>query len=129
MKPDFINYKACGKEVTRPVLFRSMQTVCTKAAADLLKFSDVNPQEVLLMHQAGCWGDVCKKDRAMNNRGLITGAMLMSTFRFSSDILIVKKSFAQRSQVPTLLVITEAAMDSSKPLDRHTTMILCREEY
>jgi hypothetical protein len=129
VKHTILSHSVSGIKVSRPILFQAMYEACTHAAADLLEATGIDSNHLLLMHNAGDWGDICNEDVAINNRGLKTGSMLVSTFRLVSNEQLAETPHALRNQLPTLLVITDAALDSKKPLKRHITTILCREDY
>ena len=118
-----------GMTVTRPLWFLSQQTLITPAAADLLNATGFDARELVQRHQAGDWGIVNKEDEAVNNRGLKTGSMLVSTFHLVGWKQLAKASVEQRKQFPVILVITDAALDRKKPLKRHITTVLTREDY
>ena len=115
--------------MTRPLWFQSQNVALTPAATTLLKTHGFDPVELVQRHQAGDWGDVNSKDEAINNRGLSKGSMLVSTFRLVDIKQLAKTPADERNQLPTVLVIIDAAMTSGKPLQRHITTVLTREDY
>ena len=80
-------------------------------------------------HQAGDWGDVCVREEKIISRGLSKGSMLMSKFRLADNKQLAKTPAAQRSELPDVVVITSAAVDARKPLQRQSTTVLARGDY
>ena len=129
MSSPTVTYKMGGFTVTRPLWFQSPEVALTPAAAVLIEAAGIDPTELIKRHQAGDWGDVNLKDAAINDRGLTTGSMLVSTFRLVDSKQLAKTPVEVRNQLPTILVITDAAMTAGKPLQRHITTVLTREDY
>ena len=129
MSSPTVTYKMGGFTVTRSLWFQSQRVVLTPAATALLETHGFDPVELVQRHQAGDWGDVNSKVEAINNRGLSKGSMLVSTFRLVDIKQLAKTPADERNQLPTVLVIIDAAMTSGKPLQRHITTVLTREDY
>jgi hypothetical protein len=129
MSTPAVTYKMGGITVTRPLRFMPQRVVITPIAAELLKSTGIDPVELVRRHQAGDWGDVCASDEAINDRGLSKGSMLMSTFRLVDIKQLAEMPMSQCSQLLTDLIITDAAMNKRKPLQRHITTVLTREDY
>ena len=129
MSSPTVTYKMGGITVTRPLWFQSSTVVCTPAAILLLKTTGFDPTELVKRHQAGDWGDIPSGDEAINNRGLTQGSMLASRFRLVDSKQIAKTAAAERDHLPTVLVITDAALQKGKPLKRHITTVLTCDDY
>lgn len=129
MSSPTVTYKLGGITVTRPLWFLSKKVFCTPDALALLDATGFDPVELVKRHQAGDWGDANNADEAINNRGLKKGSMLVSTFRLTDSKQIAKTAHAERYKLPTVLVITDAALDLHKPLQRHITTVLTRDDY
>ena len=88
-------------------LFSLGQIVATPGALAALEKARQPPQEFLLRHVRGEWGDLCEEDRRENEFSLERGFRLFSSYRTNAGT--------------KLYVITEA--------DRSVTTILLPEEY
>lgn len=60
-------------------LFHLGKLAVTRAAADCLNAHDVS--QALIRHALGDWGDVCADDAADNDRSVIVGERLFSTYK------------------------------------------------
>jgi len=88
-------------------LFPPGQIVATPGALETLARANQTPNEFLLPHVSGDWGDMDAQDRAENMYSLKQGFRVMSSYRTKSGDM--------------LWLITEA--------DRASTTLLLPEEY
>lgn len=96
-----------SRELEKPGRFPLGRVLMTPGANEALLTSQHIPPEFLLRHNHGDWGDLCAEDRWENERSLLVGSRLLSSYR--------------TRQEQKLWVITEA--------DRRTTTMLLPEEY
>lgn len=97
--------RAIVSDSSRP-LFSLGQIVATRRAIKILLNSDVSPEELILRHGNGDWGDLSEQDRQQNTIALRIQARLLSAYEIKGI---------------RIWVITEA--------DRSSTTILLPEEY
>jgi len=83
------------------------RVLATPGALEALAEAEQRPDEFLLRHVAGDWGDVCPEDAQENELSLQHGFRLLSAYTLSTG--------------DKLWIITEA--------DRSTTTLLLPEEY
>jgi hypothetical protein len=83
------------------------QVVATPGALEALARSGQTPNEFLLAHVAGDWGELSHEDKCLNNQALVDGDRILSAYRTVTG--------------DKIWVITEA--------DRSSTCILLPEEY
>lgn len=88
-----------------PKSFPLGQIVATPGALEALSAADI--QQALGRHAAGDWGDVCAEDAKANNRALVEGTRLLSSYQSASGT--------------KFWIITEA--------DRSATTVLLPDEY
>lgn len=88
-------------------LFPLGETVMTIGAKEVLAESNQLPNEFLIKHQKGNWGDICKDDWRENDLSVKKGFRILSAYRTIKD--------------EKIWVITEA--------DRSATIILLPSEY
>lgn len=82
------------------------QVVATPAALALLERLQENPATFLARHRQGDWGDVSDDDRKENDRALLAGTRLFSSYQIGDQ---------------AIWIITEA--------DRSATTILLPSDY
>ena len=83
------------------------RVVATPGALTALEEANQNPFEFLARHQAGDWGELCKKDKEENEFSVQNGFRILSAYRTRNNV--------------KLWVITEA--------DRSSTCLLLSQEY
>ncbi len=88
--------------------FRLGRLLMTPGAQRAMAVASQDPLTLLARHSEGDWGDVGPQDRDANERALVEGARILSTYQLAPE-------------GPKLWVITEA--------DRAATTILLPEEY
>ncbi|PFH10919.1 hypothetical protein BCF11_3354 [Collimonas sp. PA-H2] len=91
-----------------PPLFTLGHVVATPDALDLLDRLGINASTLLVRHQQGDWGDICREDAATNTWAAQAGERLLSAY-------ILGKPHER------LWIITER--------DRSVTTLLLPEEY
>lgn len=97
---------------TTKAKFHPGQIVATPGALEALQDAGQQPQDFLVMHLSGDWGELDQEDRQMNEVALIDGSRLLSAYT------------TRRGQ--KLWIITEAADDDGRRL---CTTILRPEDY
>jgi hypothetical protein len=95
------------RELAKPGKFELGHLVMTPGANEALLTAQHVPPEFLLRHEHGGWGELCAEDRCENERALLHGSRLLSSYHTRAD--------------KTLWVITEWA--------RSVTTLLLPEEY
>ncbi len=83
------------------------QVVATPGALSALASSGQTPKALLARHAQGDWGDLGEEDRRENDRSLVRGLRLLSTYALPDGT--------------KLWIITEA--------DHSATTLLLRDEY
>lgn len=66
-------------------LFNPGQIVMTHGAAETLERHEVNPFSLILRHLVGDWGDLDEEDKAENDRALIYGDRLFSSYKLDEQ--------------------------------------------
>ena len=97
---------------TTKAKFHPGQIVATPGALEALQDAGQQPQDFLVMHLSGDWGELDQEDRQMNEVALIDGSRLLSAYT------------TRRGQ--KLWIITEAADDHGK---RASSCILLPSDY
>lgn len=87
-------------------LFALGQIVATPAALEALRESGQEPDEFLIRHGSGDWGDVPQEDRDCNNQAVKNGSWLLSAYVTKKDQRIYLITECDRS-VTTLLLPSE----------------------
>ena len=82
------------------------QIVITPKAGELLRHAGHTPQELLVRHQSGDWGDVTDDERRLNEEGLTKPLNLVSNYKLPSGQTIMVYTKADRSV--TMLHISPA---------------------
>ncbi len=91
----------------RRALFPLGRIVATPGALNVLRRSHGSAASLLLRHVSGDWGSLCAEDRRLNDRAVVEGTRILSTYTTATG--------------DTLWVITEA--------DRSATTLLLPSEY
>lgn len=99
------NANGTGSSKSNP-LFPLGQVVATPGALDALDRSAVNAADLLQRHQHGDWGNVPPEDAAENERSVLGGWRILSSYQVTEDIRIWIITEADRS-VTTLLLPDE----------------------
>jgi hypothetical protein len=89
------------------LLFPLGEVFATQGAMDALEERGLTPDSFLARHVTGDWGDLCVEDQAANQRALLDGSRILSSYRLD-----------ERQK---LWIITES--------DRSATTLLTPEEY
>jgi hypothetical protein len=87
-------------------LFNLGHIVATPGALELLEENFARPDEFILRHVSGDWGDLNENDTDLNNRALLRGDRILSRYWIGVEVIYI---------------ITEA--------DRSVTTILIPDEY
>jgi hypothetical protein len=95
------------RELAKPGKFDLGQIVMTPGANEALLTAQQVPAEFLLRHKHGDWGELCAEDRRENERSLLHGSRLLSSYRTRT--------------AEKLWIITE--------WDRSVTTLLLPQEY
>ena len=90
----------------KTISFPLGQIVATPGALELLDRAAVNAAELILRHQSGDWGNVPPEDAEENDRSVINGNRILSSYPVGED---------------RIWIITEA--------DRSSTTLLLPDEY
>lgn len=90
-----------AREERRPPDFELGQLVATPGALEALTHGDI--LKSLQRHLAGDWGDVDEEDRAANDRALIEGSRLLSSYKSESGVKFWIITEADRSATTVLL--------------------------
>jgi hypothetical protein len=112
--------------ITNAAKFPPGQVVATPGALALMERTNTNPVLLLSRHLHGDWGDVCAEDRALNDQALFDGSRLMSVYRSVTPEIFAATAIKNRSELPTVWIITEAFGDDGK---RASTCLLLPEDY
>ena len=99
------NANGTGSSKSIP-LFPLGQVVATPGALDALDRAAVNAADLLHRHQHGDWGNVPPEDAAENERSVLGGWRILSSYQVTEDIRIWIITEADRS-VTTLLLPDE----------------------
>ena len=91
------------RELARPGRFALGQTVATPGAMIALTAAGHVPVEFLLRHKRGDWGDLSPEDVAENERALLTGSRLFSSYTTRTEEQLWVITEGDRS-VSTLLI-------------------------
>lgn len=91
---------------SRTISFFLGQIVATPSALDLLDRAAVNAAELLQRHQSGDWGNIPSEDAEENDRSVVNGYRILSSYPVGDE---------------RIWIITEA--------DRSSTTLLLPEEY
>ena len=102
------------------------QLVATPGALALMEQTKTNPALLVSRHLHGEFGDICQEDRALNEQALIDGSRLMSVYRLVSPETLAATPSKNRSNLPTVWMITEAVGDDGR---RASTCILWPGDY
>lgn len=101
-----------NKNDTLNPVFELGEIIATKGVADVMNADKDFKKfclEKLVNHSFGEWGDLCKRDKKLNDEALTNGTRILSAYEYESDLS--KK----------IWIITEA--------DRSHTTILFPDEY
>ena len=79
------------------------QIVATPGALEALEASGQSAVEFLDRHVQGDWGDICEEDREANERALLDGPRLLSSYRTAKDVKLWVITEADRSATTLLL--------------------------
>ena len=90
----------------KTISFLLGQIVATPGALELLDRAAVNAAELILRHQSGDWGNVPPDDAEENDRAVVNGSRILSSYPVGED---------------RIWIITEA--------DRSSTTMLLPDEY
>ena len=93
-------------------LFGLGQLLTTPGAWEAFRGAQETPLQLLERHSRGDWGDVGKEDWEANNRSLVDGSRLFSSYTLSSGVKI--------------WIITEGTNDNG---EREATTFLLPSEY
>src|SRR5689334_1109705 len=69
------------RELAKPGKFALGHVVMTPGANEALLTAQQVPPEFLLRHKHGDWGELCAEDRRENERALLHGSRLLSSYR------------------------------------------------
>jgi len=83
------------------------RVLVTPGALMALKVAGVTPEQLLLRHGRGDWGDLDAHDRAVNEQALLTGARLLSAYILPATQVRVWIITAEDRSVTTLLLPRE----------------------
>ncbi len=83
-------------------LFPLGQIVATPGALELLDESGQAPSSYISRHVSGEWGDICKKDKQLNDAALKDGNRLLSAYQIGEGKLWIITE-ADRSSTALLL--------------------------
>ena len=100
---------ALGESASR-TLFATGSVVATPAALRLLEQLGVDPWALLARHVSGDWGDFCDEDQEANERAVVQGTRVFSSYLVGTELAEAK-----------VWLITEA--------DRASSCLLLPEEY
>jgi len=89
---------------SQPLFFLG-SIVATPGALELLETHGLAPLHYLRRHVAGDWGDLCKEDRDLNDRALVTEGRLFSSYTLGNDKLWIITEWDR--SVTTLLLPSE----------------------
>jgi hypothetical protein len=93
-------------DTTKTICFPLGHLVATPGALEFLDRKAMNGADLLQRHQRGDWGDVSPDDAEENERAVISGTRILSSYHFGDECI---------------WIITEA--------DRSSTTILLPDEY
>ena len=97
---------------TKKAKFHPGKIVATPGALEALQGADQAPDEFLMRHLTGDWGDLDDEDRQLNDVAVIEGSRILSAYTTRKN--------------ERLWIITEAADDVGR---RISTTFLKPEEY
>ncbi|MDQ3712704.1 MAG: hypothetical protein M3388_10860 [Acidobacteriota bacterium] len=84
-------------------LFPLGQVFLTIGAREALAESDQMPNEFLVRHQSGDYGDICEDDRRENELSVKEGFRILSSYKTSSGVKIWVITESDRSSTTCLL--------------------------
>jgi hypothetical protein len=79
------------------------RVVGTPGVLDALEYAEQVPEEFLLRHVSGDWGDLDAEDKAANEAALQSGGRLFSAYHLSTGVKIWIITEADRSATTLLL--------------------------
>lgn len=104
-----------------PSRFPLGKIAATPGALEKLGASEFTALDLLNRHASGDWGDLCGADKAENEHAVPRHLRILSSYRLVDAAQIEATPQDERSNLPTIWVITEA--------DRSVTTLLCPNEY
>jgi hypothetical protein len=87
----------------RVVLFPLGTLLSTPGAVLALMEAGVTPQGLLMRHVTGDYGDLCDEDRLANDRAVLEGGRLLSSYLVGPDVKVWVITEADRSATTLLL--------------------------
>jgi hypothetical protein len=84
-------------------VFNLGQTLATPGALAALIETGISPSTLLARHVTGDWGDVCKEDACLNERGVKDGSRLLSAYVLPSGVRVWLVTEWDRSATTFLL--------------------------
>lgn len=79
------------------------QILATPGALEALKESNQSPNDFLVMHMNGQWGDVCPEDAEENDVSIREGFRILSSYKTNKGVRIWVITEADRSATTLLL--------------------------
>ena len=102
------------------------QIVATPAALTLLEKTGYSAAALIARHVHGDWGDCCGDDAQLNEYALTNSSRIFSVYRLVDAELLKEIPRTNRSNLPTVWVITNAANEAGV---RDVTTLLCPKDY
>ena len=102
------------------------QIVATPAALTLLEKTGYSAAALIARHVHGDWGDCCGDDAQLNEYALTNSSRIFSVYRLVDAELLKEIPRTNRSNLPTMWVITNAANEAGV---RDVTTLLCPKDY
>ena len=85
------------------------QIVATPAALALLEKTGYSAAALIARHVHGDWGDCCGEDAQHNESALLDGSRIFGVYRLVDAELLKEIPRSNRSNLPTVWIITNAA--------------------
>ena len=115
--------------MSNTIQFTLGKLLATPAALELMEQHNINPAILIARYLECDWGDLCPADRMLNARALRDGSRLMGVYRLVSAEVLATTPTEKRADLPTIWIISDAAIEQTQPTIRQVTTLLRPEDY